>query len=606
MLQQNLTPEDFKKCEWQEIVYSADKHDCFSYSQLFDQRAKELSTTDLTCTSVFIFLSCTSSMHLRVENKKEPFVEFASFDGKRTTNLSDFTEEDLNLISFILHESSLSDPELIARLGDILWVKRKDHVSANRAYINYLKSAEALRNSSRPYLANDRLERAIQIGWSIGKDHFDKAIKLVERLIEETEPQSYSSNDQALIQILYKYQQGDAVKIAKNCELSAQTAENTRNWERADLYWELASLWFVRAKDFGKSRVSLERLSQAKISRARELLSSQTPSFMQAAELIRQSIETLRKAGRNDERIMALHKEFVEYQNKSTAEFVQVSGEMDFSDIAHQARKMVKDENLLQALAKLASIHRPPSLDALRHSLEEQIKDFPFLHAISSIVVGESGQTLARGEPTLQTGVKEDAIEARLVRIAAEEQQMVSAAVLEPARTAILFDHPNMALNNLLPLLLQNDFVPEKRITYFVNGIHAGLNAEFLIALHVLIPQIENSLRHILRIRGIVVTGLDDNGIQEDFGLSKLLKIEEAKALLGEETLFDLRVLLIESAGLNLRNRLSHGQIDPETFKQPQFTYAWWVVLRLCFIGKNLWNQRNQSSKANSASNSPK
>jgi hypothetical protein len=56
----------------------------------------------------------------------------------------------------------------------------------------------------------------------------------------------------------------------------------------------------------------------------------------------------------------------------------------------------------------------------------------------------------------------------------------------------------------------------------------------------------------------------------------------EAIQIFGEDNLFELRGVLCEKFGFDLRNRLAHGFLTaPECFG-PDVLLAWWLILRLC------------------------
>ena len=50
----------------------------------------------------------------------------------------------------------------------------------------------------------------------------------------------------------------------------------------------------------------------------------------------------------------------------------------------------------------------------------------------------------------------------------------------------------------------------------------------------------------------------------------------------GEALAFDLRGLLVERMGANLRNRIAHGLMSDADFSGTDVVYAWWLALRLC------------------------
>ena len=56
---------------------------------------------------------------------------------------------------------------------------------------------------------------------------------------------------------------------------------------------------------------------------------------------------------------------------------------------------------------------------------------------------------------------------------------------------------------------------------------------------------------------------------------------QETTSVWGEDLTFDLRGLLVERFGTNLRNRLAHGLVDEREFESWQGPYLWWLALRL-------------------------
>jgi hypothetical protein len=90
--------------------------------------------------------------------------------------------------------------------------------------------------------------------------------------------------------------------------------------------------------------------------------------------------------------------------------------------------------------------------------------------------------------------------------------------------------------------------------------------------------------RVLLEHRGIVVSGIDD-GTQPERGPSRTLRHPEATEIFGEDRVFDLRGLLVEKAGTNLRHEVSHGLVDDRIVESPQAAYAWWITLHLCVYG---------------------
>ena len=99
-----------------------------------------------------------------------------------------------------------------------------------------------------------------------------------------------------------------------------------------------------------------------------------------------------------------------------------------------------------------------------------------------------------------------------------------------------------------------------------------------MIALHLLIPQLKHSLRYVLETQGVVTSGLD-NEIQREFDLNTLLGNSQysgpLSAIFGEDFIFDLRGLLVERFGANLRNEMAHGLLDYSQLSLSTSRYVW-------------------------------
>ena len=56
---------------------------------------------------------------------------------------------------------------------------------------------------------------------------------------------------------------------------------------------------------------------------------------------------------------------------------------------------------------------------------------------------------------------------------------------------------------------------------------------------------------------------------------------ENAKVVLGEDMLYELRTLMAGRLGPNLRNSIAHGLLDKQSLNGEMGFYLWWVLLRL-------------------------
>jgi len=117
-----------------------------------------------------------------------------------------------------------------------------------------------------------------------------------------------------------------------------------------------------------------------------------------------------------------------------------------------------------------------------------------------------------------------------------------------------------------------------------LRGIHAGFHGDFLVAAHLLVPQVENSIRHVLAGNGVDVSNLMSDGTQPVKILGPLFGLAETTAIFGESICFELRGLLIEKMGCDFRNHVAHGFVSEADCYGDASVNLWWIVLRLCLI----------------------
>ena len=155
---------------------------------------------------------------------------------------------------------------------------------------------------------------------------------------------------------------------------------------------------------------------------------------------------------------------------------------------------------------------------------------------------------------------------------------------IEPARLAILKEHP-IRRRDLFFLLANNPFIPAGHEGIYVRGLQAGFFGDWLVAMHLLIPQIESSIRYVFQQHDVVTSTLESDGTQKERDLNQLLWMPELEQIFGSDIAFDLRGILIERFGENMRNEFAHGLMPENAFYVPTAAYLWWLVLHLCVTG---------------------
>ena len=129
----------------------------------------------------------------------------------------------------------------------------------------------------------------------------------------------------------------------------------------------------------------------------------------------------------------------------------------------------------------------------------------------------------------------------------------------------------------------QSAFVPIGHEMIFAKGIYEGLRGDYGVALHILVPQLENALREVLKSQGHVVATKEkgDNILQEAVTLPKILEHEEIQKVLGEELHFDLQAILTDNLGDTVRHNIAHGFYGDGELNSAVGAYLFSMILRL-------------------------
>ena len=388
-----------------------------------------------------------------------------------------------------------------------------------------------------------------------------------------------------LMEILLEQKEGDSTKYALLSENHAVSAKEDADWFRPKTYWELQARWLERTKDITGSKAARIREAEQYEQAARDLANRARPDYLTAAELLKDTIQAYQRIGGEEEKVEKLHRELLEYQRKGTSQMGRISAEIPIDDLCESAINAVRGKQKSEAIRELALIDEPSYLGFLRQQVEQEKEEFPLPHLLPWIQQDASGRTIGFVPSSLSDSAedKDAATRSHLLRHASQMRSLMVQAHIEPARRQILQEH-SLCERDFAPFVADNPFVPEGRETLYVRGLHTGLEGNFEVAVHLLVPEMENSIRHVLSQRGVITSGLDSKGIQNVYGLGKLLHRPEMKEIFGEDITFDLQGLLVKSktgVGDNLRNEVAHGLMNAEDFYRTHAVYLWWLTLHL-------------------------
>lgn len=334
-------------------------------------------------------------------------------------------------------------------------------------------------------------------------------------------------------------------------------------------------------------------------------ISSEQPSHIVAARFYENAIQTYRTiphnkraAHRVDERIAELRKHLNEANTKSLGEMkVIMSPSIDISELVEGAESAVRGKPVMDALVAFTNIYRGRAIQ-IRALSEKTLREHPFQAIGSATHMSPDARVIAK-RPGIWFGDSnsdgnEVTVWAEMVEQYGRELDLVVQAVIFPALEVLRLEH-RLREVDFVAIANNSPIVPKERTGLIGRALFAGYDNDFVVALHLLVPQIEHMVRWHLKAAGKETTNLDKDGIENENGLSTLMDIPEATQIFGEDLAFELKALFCDAFGPNLRNNLAHGLLGEESFQSPYMVYAWWLGLKMVF--KTFWNAVHKPEK---------
>ncbi|HCR52806.1 MAG TPA: hypothetical protein DIW27_00220 [Cytophagales bacterium] len=586
----NVTTQVADQSEWVALCASKSKNSAIYLNSVFSKAAKEAKDTGLQTVSEFYgLLSQVFSMYYKQDNPGEPFLAMMVMHDGRTAVVTDFTDLNLDIFKHLVGKSG--DSTVDARLSDVLWLRRKNRSDAEAAIDSYIKHAEqTLKIGQEDWIYGfESLERSSQLWKQLGRpDQFkERLLNLVASCLKETDPEPNDYFRVKILKVATTYGLFvDSVKMQTWTEALAANTFQAKDFDKAREYLDLSSEYARINKD-AASQNRIRRLIVDYFVNEARILKADGARALLLGDRYSKAIEAARRHGGLRTLIDELHQEMNVIQEQALAELKPIEVKVDVTRYVNGGRDAINSVSLDQALPQIARLASPGKMADLRKSVEDLIQKHPLMHHISAVTYNDKGRVIARPTPALATepDEKEAGILAQMIIECGRQQELLGRTLFESARLAL--SEKYLADATIFEsLVTQNPFVPDDRQGLYVKGLKAGLQGDLTIAAHILIPQLENSIRTYMEDSGKLVTRLNDDLTQKEHDLNKLLYEDSVKQVFGEDLVFALRVLLVEELGGNYRNRLAHGLLGDNHFYGGWCNYLWAITIRMLWLGR--------------------
>ena len=533
--------------------------------------------------SLFLLSNICSPM-IDLESRNDPFQPFMTWGNKRSFLPIDLIDEEILYLSSILDEDF--PPILKARIADILWTysKPKNKKHSEIAIENYI-SMDVFDDFFEPdvYVF---WERTVMLAKQIKNSSLIEKIK--SKLLNEIDHPS-TNWDFHLLKIIEIFDNTDLDK-GLNHELAEKLLEKQKEFNHekqfhiAEKYLESATKLFKKAGNAEDSYRSLAFLAQATENhgdyRKNESAMVANSFYKLALQRYREIPNLYRNTLQIDQKLDTVQDKITQSGLLITDELQLISTkQMNISELQEQSINHVKDkQTAFESLLYFSGVSSC-NFESIWKSTENNINNSPISSLFGATSVSLDGRKIS-SIPPLNGDNKDEVILKTAIKNFGIHMHLAVEGCILPALEQIQKEHlfPKEFLIQLCKL---SAIVPDKREILVANALYQGFGWDFRSAIHLLAPQVENIVRQLLKQNGLVTTHTDQDGIENEMGLSSLVNMEQARGILGDDLWFELQAVFTDSLSANLRNEVGHGLLDDDTSNSLYSVYAWWMVLRL-------------------------
>jgi Domain of unknown function (DUF4209) len=562
----------------------SEKPMCWNYGNVFFGRAKEAEAEGNTETAKgWALLAQLCRVGLRESDASDPFRPMFETSEGRSLMPGDLDQVSADAVCQL--GRAVEDPELRARLLDITWERLRDADAARQAVRSYIDAANRLFDPGHWIDYVERAERGVRLARLLQDQALsDTVLADMEQKVIELDGSEPSFMTARLMELLHEFSKGDPEQMSGIARKAATAAEGQSDFERMRAHLENLRRWRRRADDDEGEREAKIAIAHSYEQQAG--LHSAEGGEVLAAVWLEKAHESYRNIpgmrGKADE----VYDRLRVAQQAARARMQEIQSDpIDISEYVKAARDHVAGKPFREALLALATVIPPRDFDKETASARELMERYPLQGMMGGVKIDQDGRvvahrTVAFGADEAEAG---QALWERVVEHVTMSYQLIVQAQIVPALNQFTFEH-SASLRDLRDLVVQNPLVPRGHEELFAQGFLAGFRRNFPEALSILVPQLENSLRHLLARAGAEVTRRDKHGLQTVIPMGTILSDgrEQLEQILGTDIVKELKVLFSDQHGADIRNGIAHGLFSHDHFFTYPAVYAWWFILFLC------------------------
>ena len=586
---EGISISDLEALDWNTLSDEARLRGIHALSNEIGKRATDCEDPEKR--RAWRYLAVISSYWLDNGSREEPLRPMLVTRTGRSGSPHDLSEDELDVLKGLVN--AVPEPMLRARICDILWIRRKDHEAAGQAASDYLEQFRRCDDGNQWVSGIDELERAFAISRELGaqSECFTTCSEFVLRRISETSDSCDGAFAIRLMHLCRHHRIGDPQELASVAKsIGARIFQDNASLGLG--YMDMGASFLETTGDLDAVHQAMREKGELCVQLAESCATDPNRpggGLLSAVHHMAVGIECLRRGRENESRVKQLHRQLLEWQERTPGEMKRFQHEVNISDLVTSSCDWVSGLELSDAVFKMAIAHPITDVEKLRKRVEQGISDHPITHLFGYSLLTSDGRVAATAPAAIPASEHDgespsEAVRAEMYRHAVMfDWGLRAQGYIEPCRYTIWNEH-RPAIGDLEYLVANNPFIPPGHEMFYLKGIVSGFRGEFDVTAMFLLPQLEASIRYSLQRAGHVTSKLDNRMIQEERSLGILLEMPEAIDVFGKDQVFELRGMLCEKFGWDLRNRMAHGFMGYNECWGAGVVNMWWLVLRLLCI----------------------
>lgn len=493
----------------------------------------------------------------RTEKRFAPLVEYTN--GTVFPDIESFSDEQIDYYRRRADETS--NPIHKARYSNVVWELKKDYLFARKAIDAYLQCVPQFYDNNWQLEMVDCLGRAAELSLTLNdKNEIAKVKKALFCWIGIlADNKKYRFCLELIDTILEmrkfigKEELKTAVGIASSGARFYEQMKDGYHLQRSFL--ERLVRLMVVSKEPKKALEYRKQIAESFVKEGDWKLKNYPSRNLVATFFYEGAAKRYSDLGFSD-KVNELKKKIKKHARKAETEFKEIRTTIRFpSKPIRNYIKSLSPLALSGALKKIANeAFFIPNLRHIRSDVEEQKKKSPLSFLIQRVSIRDDNPVL---KSQTEDELFEDHVVQRVVMDYKVKSRIFGDIITELKNTKNL-DHIS-----LLNFLSFSEVYEKDSLDMIGTGLERYFSGDFPSALHILVPQLERTLRNVLEKIGVATTILRGTVVEEKT-LGRILKEPKLEEFLGEDISFYLRTFLIDKRGDDLRNDIAHGLITRE------------------------------------------